>query len=703
MAIIKYSTPIEPYEFGERLARFTYKNTTHEAVIKITRYVEGIYTRSTESGNVRYYYDIYYDLFIYTTDAVSMNAGTDIFVFRLYQNGSQVDTSKSIYAPSGYFNKTLNLKDLEAGADGNTEEQSVRITIDNFYDIDTGEVFEFEEEFTADILPPLFFQLLKAPNFSDDIDAVKIEIQKPAGRLLDKNDNYTNISLWLWSLEDLRIVISTDGVSEDVSRKLVWLEEVGVAEYSYKSEFGYDLSNSSITTLKYTIKLTPEEKEKLINGVDNGSKQEITYKLISEPISSLGTTNLETYSSDLKRTFTLLDASPILNPIVEDGNTKTAELTGDINTFIKYHSEAVYAINAETKKNATIAHQQITCGNKSNTSPYGSISAVESGTFLFSIVDSRDLIAYQVIEKPLIPYKHLTANIVKNSATPDGTMIFTISGNYYNGSFGAKNNSLILRYSYRSDDGEDFLDFVIVRPSLITINENNTYTATITVNGLDYRKDYFVRVNIFDALENVTTQETYIGFTPIFDWGKSDFNFNIPVNYSENGVSYSVSDVAKNFSDLDFSRGDFDKVKGLFKAMSNRYELDITHLGIGANYSNVNASLFLYGNTIRGYITAKRKSAVSAGNVANEMICQIEFDSGGKVIGFGATSFCSGSVGGVACYQIDETHIYANDGSVSPEQVGRGRFDLNLCAVASGGDEFNAYFTFPALIDLTKY
>lgn len=112
----------------------------------------------------------------------------------------------------------------------------------------------------------------------------------------------------------------------------------------------------------------------------------------------------------------------------------------------------------------------------------------------------------------------------------------------------------------------------------------------------------------------------------------------------------------------------------------------------------------MYGNVIRGYITAKRNSAITTpGNIANELVCQVEFDSGFKVTGFGAVSFGSGSIGSSATFQMDETIIYPDDGSVSEESVGRGRFDINLCSVQSAGDEWNAYFTFPCLIDLTKF
>jgi hypothetical protein len=208
---------------------------------------------------------------------------------------------------------------------------------------------------------------------------------------------------------------------------------------------------------------------------------------------------------------------------------------------------------------------------------------------------------------------------------------------------------------------------------------------------------------VWDLLENITTKEEYIGFTPIFDWSKNDFNFNIPVAYTDRDDTYSISDVAKKFDKLDFSREDFAKVKGLFNAVSKRYELPIHYLGVGANYSNVDVSLFLYGNTIRGYMTANRKTAIAAGNQANEMICQVEFDSGFKVTGFGAVSFVSGTNGGITNFQMTETQVYPDDDSVSDEAVGKGRFNIMLCASASGGDEFNAYFTFPALIDLTKF
>jgi hypothetical protein len=620
----------------------------HYGKVKIYKEIRAIWGTSLAQYDYSFArYQIYADV---SQEFRNLNITFNLFI------NEQLNSSNS----STFYNDSyiyLSMKDIPipdlTGSSG-----SYTANITSALRNEDGSKFSFIDTLELNTLPRVADILLTAPDFNDEESP---QITFSSGTYQSKK------------VTSIKAVISLDGTTEDIVRNI----SIG----------------SSANSLIFD--LTDAERQKLISSVTNGISKEITFKIIN---TSYNESNIKSYTSELKRTFTLLSAMPTISPVVEDGNTATAALTGDVNTFVKFHSQAVYAINAMTYKGATITHQEITCGNKSNTSPYGSIENVESGTFLFTVVDSRNLINSKVIEKNFINYVKLTSNLHKDDATPDGKLTFTINGNFFNGSFGAADNTLTLSYRYKLKNGS-YSDWVGVMPIL----KDNTYSITITLTGLDYLQEYVFQVKAVDKLETIETPEYLISFTPVFDWSKEDFNFNIPVSYTEEGNSYSISEVAKKFDNLDFTRDDFKKVKGLFKAVSNRYELPVKYLGIGANYSNVDVSLYLYGNTIRGYITAQRKTAVNAGNIANEYVCQVEFDSGFKVIGFGAVSFASGSVGSVATFQMDETLIYPDDGSVSPEAVGRGRFDINLCAVESAGDEFNAYFTFPCLIDLTKY
>ena len=445
--------------------------------------------------------------------------------------------------------------------------------------------------------------------------------------------------------------------------------------------------------------LTEEERNVLRTQASN--KNAPIYYMLKTTRSD-GTQTAE-YISKVERVLTIVDSNPYFNnPIVEDGNTITAALTGDINTMVKYHSQAVYAINPVATKGATIVEQRISCGDKYNDSPMGDISNVESNIFILTTMDSRNTVASQVIEKGFVDYIRLTSNIDRKSATPDGKLTFDIYGNYFNNTFGAVANTLEVKYRWKTDSGE-YGNWITVSPKL----EGNTYIAEVELTGFDYKGAYIFQAQAKDKLENVYSLEQIIKVMPIFDWSEEDFNFNVPIKYTEyleDTAEFKEYDITENIKKIDdVEATDLAKLNGLIKAFSQRRELTIAHLGVSQNYSDVSVSLYLYGNTVRGYMTCTRNEAVAAGNVANELICQVEFDSGGIITGFGQVSFCSGTEGGLANFQMTDTLIYPNDGSVDPSQVGRGVFYIKLCATATAGNKWNAYFTFPCAIDLTKF
>ena len=442
-------------------------------------------------------------------------------------------------------------------------------------------------------------------------------------------------------------------------------------------------------THTYTYELTDAERELLIKSVTNGTSCPIYYCI---------TTTYDTgdkYTQKLEKTFTLIDATPTLNPIVEDGREETAALTGDVNTFIRYQSQAVYAINAQASKGATIIHQQITNGSQINTNPYGSIDNVESGTFLFTVTDSRNNIAYQVIEKPIVNYERLTCNIEADNPDTTGNVNFVVKGNYFNASFGVKTNTLALSYRYKVNSG-DYTEWVVVTPTI----KNNTYSVNVSLTGFSYQDKVTLQAKAIDLLTTIESAEKVLKAQPVFDWSENDFNFNVPVAYTDGNKEYSITDAAVKLDAI--SAADLNKLAGLMKSLSNRYELTC-EVGESIYYSSATVSLYLYGNMVRGYLSAVRNETIAAGNQANELVCQVEFDSGKKITGFGAVSFISGTEGGLASFQMTDTLIYPDDGSISPESVGKGKFNITLCATGAGGDRFNAYFAFPVLLDLSKY
>lgn len=219
---------------------------------------------------------------------------------------------------------------------------------------------------------------------------------------------------------------------------------------------------------------------------------------------------------------------PTLSPTVEDSNSQAVALTGNANTFIRYISDAAITSGAAARNSATLKSIKVTCGSQSITTSTGTIQKVDSGTFTFTATDSRGYSTTQTVEKTLISYINPTCNLNISNPTTDGNLSFTITGNYFNSSFGAVNNTLSVSYKYKAGSG-NYSDNIEV--TNITLN-NNTYTANISLTGLDYKETYTFQAFTIDKIKSANSAEKVIKTTPVFSWSNDDFEFNVPVKFS---------------------------------------------------------------------------------------------------------------------------------------------------------------------------
>lgn len=261
------------------------------------------------------------------------------------------------------------------------------------------------------------------------------------------------------------------------------------------------------------------------------------YAQIPNAKSGTGTITCNTYSGDTLLgtktcSFTATTneslCKPTLSPKVEDSNSEAVALTGNANTFIRYISDAAITSGAAARNNATLKSIKVTCGSQSITTSTGTIQKVDSGTFTFTATDSRGYSTTQTIEKTLINYINPTCNLNISNPTTDGNLSFTITGNYFNSSFGAVNNTLSVSYKYKAGSGNYSNNIEVTN---ITLN-NNTYTANISLTGLDYKETYTFQAFTIDKIKSVNSAEKVIKTTPVFSWSNDDFEFNVPVKFS---------------------------------------------------------------------------------------------------------------------------------------------------------------------------
>lgn len=219
---------------------------------------------------------------------------------------------------------------------------------------------------------------------------------------------------------------------------------------------------------------------------------------------------------------------PTVSGTVVDTNDATIALTGNKDMLVRYQSTALCTLSATLNKSAGSIKTK-TINNTAISGNTLSILNVETSTFDFYAKDSREYFNSDKVVMPtakFIAYIPLTsvATIYRDDPT-SGKATLKVEGNYFNGSFGAKGNTLTIQY--RQGDGA----YVSVTPTI----KNNEYSATVSLSGLDYTKAFKFEVVVSDKLNTITKPLTLQKGIPVFDWGEEDFNFNVPVTI--NGVN----------------------------------------------------------------------------------------------------------------------------------------------------------------------
>ena len=488
--------------------------------------------------------------------------------------------------------------------------------------------------------------------------------------------------------------------------------------YTFGSLSGTIATKTSSTSVSFTL---PDSFYAEIGSTATSKSGTITCTTYN------GSTSLGSKTASFTARTNSTTCAPTLSPTAVDSNTTTVALTGDDSKFIKYYSNAIVATGATAKNGATLKSYKISCGSKSITTSSGVINKVESGSFTFSATDSRGYTTTKTLVKTLINYIKLSCSL-KAEMTVDGVATFTAKGNYFNGSFGAVSNTLTVQYRYMVSGGT-YSSWT----NMTATKSGNTYTATGTISDLDYKSTYQIQVRAVDKLATVTPEAVSVNALPVFDWGEDDFNFNVAVGLQNNlringtttdgevlnafqpcngnnncvlgygghaneiGATNIYGNDVNVLTNYDFSINDGENVYsilGAMKAMTTNYTFDCT-VTLGDNYTSGSASANIIGNNLRMYMTAKRSSNASVGDITNEVIMKIKVTHGGKKGALYAMGTVNASTGA-------PVSMYSNAGSAVDDGKAH-EFELYLTGVAVADNEWSAYWVVPARLNLAAY
>ena len=317
--------------------------------------------------------------------------------------------------------------------------------------------------------------------------------------------------------EDNPTITYSNLVGNDVSKLEACISLTGESpDIAYR-----DIPKTGTT---YTFNLTDSERAILRNSCVNAKSRDVYFYIRT----TIGSTVLQ---DSLKRTLTIVNAEPTVSATAVDQGTVSITLTGDTSKMIKGYNTINVSMTATAKKGATISSYKITNGSNVINTASGLFNNAESGTFVFTATDSRGYSSSETVNLTVIPYVPLTCNVnakIELNAT-DSTkadITFEISGNYYNGSFGAKNNTLTLAYELKAQSGGVSTEVITTTPTF----KDNTYKLTYTLSNLSYRDSYTVITKASDLVyQNISSTSKKLSVFPVYDWSETDFRHHTDV------------------------------------------------------------------------------------------------------------------------------------------------------------------------------
>ena len=236
------------------------------------------------------------------------------------------------------------------------------------------------------------------------------------------------------------------------------------------------------------------------------------YSQIPNSTSGVGTITCETYiNGTLVGTsycnFTARTDEPKCKPTVTativDINSTTIALTSDSNKIVKGVSNVKVNISATAKNSASISSRKVTCADGKEASGVEvTLNSVDSGNFIISAKDSRGYTTSIAIDKTLINYIDLTLNPTFYRPEPTtGEVKLKYDGNYFDGSFGATNNSLTVKYRYKESTKSSWDDIEYIEITSTIDSTNNKYSNEISLGtDFDYQKSYDFEIVAFDEI-----------------------------------------------------------------------------------------------------------------------------------------------------------------------------------------------------------
>ncbi len=248
-----------------------------------------------------------------------------------------------------------------------------------------------------------------------------------------------------------------------------------------------------------------------------------------------GNTNIGSKTATWKIQCVESRCRPSVTATYADSNPTTVALTGDDQTIVKGFSNAAFTISA-TSNYSTISKVTVDGANVSDKVNY-TVNGINKNSVAIIATDARGFPSTTLTKTftTFIDYVPLTCSPTFERNTPtDGKVKLSMTGKYFNDSFGDTNNSLTITYQYKESGASDYGTAISLTPTL----SGNTYSyesADLGVN-FDYTKSYDFKVNVSDAINSFSVVKTVSKGEPMFWCNDEKIVFNSEPYYKQNSL-----------------------------------------------------------------------------------------------------------------------------------------------------------------------
>ena len=257
-------------------------------------------------------------------------------------------------------------------------------------------------------------------------------------------------------------------------------------------------TKTSETSLTYT--LTQEQLNEVLQYNKTKNNVNAYISIITYNGSTTLGNNIYFASIPLKQT------NPIVSATYIDTNQTTIALTGSSSKIIKYVSKPKVVITATPQQQADIVSYSTIWGNSSSTTKETTFTnGIDSNILQVSAKDSRNWVgnvSYDISSNYINYIKLGFENFtLERPETTSNTINANIKGVWFNGNFGATNNTITLKYRYK-EKGGSYGSYQNI--SLTTSGNTFNFNGSIGSN-YNYQKQYDFEFVLSDKVMSLIT------------------------------------------------------------------------------------------------------------------------------------------------------------------------------------------------------